>query len=102
MKIRFRKHKCSWFLAFSLAAILAIVACNVWLFCCGRCSLNDYLQIPTIGWMLISANLVAGLVLFVVKRRNQTKPGGDFCCDCCIVLRGTWVYCPNCGGERCL
>ena len=102
MRIEFRKYKCSWFLAFSLAAILAIVACNIWVLCCGRCVLNDYLRIPTIGWMLIVANLVAGLIFFAVKRRNGTKSGGGACCDCHIVLRDTWVYCPNCGGERCL
>jgi hypothetical protein len=100
MKISFRKHKCSWFLVFSLAAILAIVACNVWLFCCGRCSLNDYLQIPTIGWILIAANLIAGLILFAVQRRNSKKSCEDFCYECRICLRDTWLYCPNCGGVR--
>jgi hypothetical protein len=100
MKIRFRKHKCSWFFVFLLASILAIVACNAWQFCCGGCSLSDYLRIPTIGWVLIAANLFAGLILFGVRRVNCKKLGEDFCCECRIHLRDTWLYCPNCGGER--
>ena len=101
MKIAFRKYKYSWFVVFCSAAILAIVACNLWLLCCGRCVINDYMHIPPIGWMLLVANLVAGLLLFAVKRRNRKNPDGTFSCGCRIALRDTWLYCPNCGGDRC-
>ena len=100
MKISFRGHKCSWFMVFCLTAILAIVSCNVWMLCDGYSVLNDYLKIPTIGWMLIVANLIAGLVFFTVKRSNNNNPGWGFCRGCQISLRDTWLYCPNCGGER--
>jgi hypothetical protein len=101
MKIEFRKYKYSWFVVFCSAAILAIVACNVWLLCCGRCVINDYLHIPPIGWGLVAANLVAGIILYLVKRRNNTKPGGGGCGGCRTGMRDIWVYCPNCGDERC-
>lgn len=101
MKIEFRKYKYSWFVIFCSAAILAIVVCNIWLLCCGRCVINDYLHIPPIGWGLVVANLVAGFILFFVKRRNNTKPDENFCSGCQIDLRDNWAYCPNCGGERC-
>jgi hypothetical protein len=101
MKIEFRKYKYSWFVVFCSAAILAIVACNVWLLCCGRCVINDYLHVPPIGWVLVVANLVAVIILYFVKRRNNNKPGGDSCGVCRTGLRDSWIYCPNCGGERC-
>lgn len=100
MKIAFRKYKYSWFVVFCLTAILVILACNVWLLCCGRCVINDYLHIPPIGWLLIGANLVAGTILLLVKRLNHPKPDGNFCCGCRIGLRDSWAYCPNCGSER--
>jgi hypothetical protein len=102
MKIGFRKHRYSWFAVFCSAAILAILACNLWLLCCGRCVINDYLHIPPIGWGLIAANLIAGMTLFLIKRRNNIKPDNDACGSCRTGLRDTWVYCPNCGSERCL
>ncbi|MDT8444973.1 MAG: hypothetical protein RQ722_11805 [Desulfuromonadales bacterium] len=100
MKIEFRKYKYSWFMVFCSAAILAIVAGNIWLLCCGHCVITDYLHIPPIGWALVIANLVAGIVLFLVKRRNNIRPDKDFCGSCRTGLRDTWVYCPNCGDER--
>jgi len=101
MKKLLQNCKYSWFLIFCLAIILVIVACNFWLLCFDRYVLSDYLKIPVIGWLLIIANLVAGLILFSVKRRNDTSFGGLFCRGCQAVLRDTWVYCPNCGGDRC-
>lgn len=99
MKVEVRKRRYSWFVVFCLTTILAIVAGNIWLLCCGRCVLNDYLRIPQIGWLLIFANLAAGLVLLVIKRRRQARPDEPCCMRCRISLRDTWVYCPNCGSE---
>jgi hypothetical protein len=100
MKIAFKKYKYSWFFLFCLAAVLAIVACNVWLICCGRCVVNDYLMIPPIGWALISANLLAGAILYVVKRRMNTKTDVNSCGSCHVGLLNNWTYCPNCGDEH--
>jgi hypothetical protein len=96
----FRKYHLSWFLVFCLAAILAILVCNAWQLCCGRCVLNDFLRIPPIGWVLIIANLIAGLVLTAVKRRDGKKTATDRCSACNTALRDTWIYCPSCGEER--
>lgn len=90
----------SWFAVFCLAAILAIVACNVWLLCCGRCVPSDFLRIPAIGWAIILANLAAGLVLLAVKRRGGKPPGCSACGVCNTALRDPWVYCPSCGNEH--
>jgi Mn2+/Fe2+ NRAMP family transporter len=98
--LAFRKFRYSWFVVFCLAAILVIVACNIWQLCCGRCVLNDFLRVPPIGWVLIIANLVAGMVLILVKRRSRRNSAADMCGSCHASLRDTWVYCPNCGIER--
>jgi predicted RNA-binding Zn-ribbon protein involved in translation (DUF1610 family) len=51
------------------------------------------------GWFIIAANLVAGLVLVVVKRRGHDKKADNVCAACHIVMRENWVYCPNCGQD---
>jgi len=100
MKIAFRKYKYSWFVVFCSVAILAIVACNVWLLYCGRCVYNDCMSVPPIGWVLIVANLVAALVFFAVKSRKKTEYDVSLCASCHIRLRELWGFCPNCGQER--
>jgi hypothetical protein len=102
VKISFKEIRVSWFVVFCLAAILAILACNTWLLCCGHCVLSDFLRIPTIGWAIILANLAAGVVLFAVKRRSDKKTERCFCCACQTSLRDSWVYCPICGSEHLL
>ena len=101
MKAAFRKFDRSWFVIFCLTAILAILVCNLWSLLHGHCVVNDFLRIPPVGWMLILANIIAGLVLYIVKHRKEAKPDGDFCVICHTGLRDLWSYCPNCGGERC-
>lgn len=83
-----------------MAAIVAILACNLWSLYWGHCVINDFLRIPAIGWIIIGANLVAGLIFFSVKHRKHTKQDGSLCTSCHIRLRELWVYCPNCGIEQ--
>jgi hypothetical protein len=100
MRILFRKYKYSWFIICCIAAIMAILACNLWSLYWGHCVINDFLRVPLIGWALIGANLVAGIVFFSVKCRKHTKHEGSFCALCHVGLRDAWVYCPNCGNEQ--
>jgi len=97
MKIAFRKYRTSWFFFFCAAAVLAILACNAWLLCCGRCAFQDFLRVPPIGWAIIMANLVAVLILLFLKRRNRRRTAGNLCRCCQIVLRDDWSFCANCG-----
>ena len=100
MRLAFIKYKYSWFACFCLAAILAIVACNAWLLCCGRCVINDFLRIPPIGWVVIAANLAAGIVLFLLRSRKKTTTDANCCNSCHSALRDNWPYCPACGSAR--
>lgn len=100
VKAAFKAYRYSWFVVFCLAAILAIVLCNLWLLCCGHCVVGDFLRIPAIGWVVIAANLAAGLVLLAVKRRGGRTPDGHTCGVCHAVRRDIWVYCPNCGNQH--
>lgn len=98
MNALLKNYKFCWFLVFCLAAILLIIACNVWLLCCGHCVVSDFLRIPMIGWVIIVANLVAGAVLWSLKHRPRMKPGAPASCQYChVLLREGWSYCPNCG-----
>ena len=76
MKITFKKYEFPWFVVFCLTAIAAIIACNLWALFHGYSVVNDFLRIPPIGWMLILLNVLAGLILYVVKHRKETKRGG--------------------------
>ena len=93
----FGKYRLSWFVSFCLAGILAIVACNLCLLYFGHCVVNDFLQIPPIGWFIIAANLVAGVVLAMIRQAGGKRSGNNQCPSCHVGLRDAWVYCPNCG-----
>lgn len=94
-----KKYCSSWFVLFCLAAIAAILVCNLWSLFVGACVIHDYLRIPAIGWVLILTNVIAGLVLYLVKHRNKSKPQGSYCAVCHVNLRENWEYCPNCGDK---
>lgn len=99
MRDFFEKHSNSWFVFFCLAAIAAILACNLWSLWVGQCAIHDFLRIPLIGWVLILANVIAGMILYFVKHRNRLKFDGSFCPECRTNLRDQWGYCPNCGSD---
>jgi len=100
MKKILGKYRISWFVSFCLAGILAIAACNLCLLYFGHCVVSDFLRIPPIGWFIITANLVAGIVLALVKQRGVRSKGTNHCPNCNVGLRDAWVYCPNCGEDR--
>lgn len=97
MKSASGKYKYCWFLAFCAVTALVIVSCNLWLLCCGRCVLDDYLSVPPIGWALIAANLLAAGVLLAIKRRSSGRQLEISCGLCHADLRKKWSYCPRCG-----
>ncbi len=97
MNLLFLKYKNSWFIVFCLTAVVAIVACNLWLLYWGHCVFDDFFKIPTIGWGLICANFIAALIFSMVRRRNKKKVHVSSCSTCEARLRDSWIYCPNCG-----
>ena len=99
MKKALEKLRISWFVSFCVAGILAIVACNLCLLYSGHCVVDDFLQIPPIGWFIISANLVAGAVLAIIKQCGGHRTESNHCPNCKVALRDAWGYCPNCGKE---
>lgn len=99
MRFFWEKCKQSWFVVTCLAAIAGIILCNLWSLFVGNCVIHDFLRIPTIGWILIFANVVAGMTLFFVKHRNKKQTDGTYCAACHTDLRDAWGYCPNCGDK---
>jgi hypothetical protein len=94
-----QKYRFSGFVMLCLAGIAVIVVCNAYLLCCGRCAVADFYRVPPIGWLLILANLVAGIILYTVKRRRVRPTDADACLFCQINLHDSWLYCPRCGRE---
>jgi hypothetical protein len=99
MKKVFMKRQGSWFVYFCLAVIVAILACNLWSLMVGNCVVYDFLRIPPMGWVMIAANIIAGMSLYFVKHRNKSVSDESCCPACCTDLRQTWDYCPNCGNK---
>ena len=97
MKLSLRKDKHFWFILFCASGIVAIAAFNLYLLCCGQCVIHDFLKIPPAGWLIMAANLVAGIILVTVKRQHARRLVRDNCTCCNILLRDTWSYCPKCG-----
>jgi hypothetical protein len=100
MKNRRHKNNISWFVVFCIAVLLVIIVCNVWSLVNGHCTVGDFLCVPPIGWVLIVANILAGMILYIIKHRKRTESGENFCSACHIDLRDMWTYCPNCGSKR--
>ena len=100
MKSLFGKCKYSPFIVFCLVAIASIVVCNLWSLYWGHCVLSDFLRIPTMGWGLIGANLIAALIYFLIKRHKAMKEDSFHCIACNAGLQSSWAYCPNCGIEH--
>lgn len=94
-----RKYRISWFVGFCLAGIIAIVVCNLCLLYFGHCVVDDFLQIPPIGWFMIAANLVAGAVLAMLRQDRRQRHETNHCPGCKVALREAWTYCPNCGED---
>jgi hypothetical protein len=99
MNTFWEKYKRSWFVITCLAAIAGIILCNLWSLSVGNCAIHDFLKIPTIGWILIFANVAAGMALYFVKNRNKKQTDGPYCSACHTDLRDAWDYCPNCGDQ---
>jgi len=97
MKRLLNKIGSSWFVITCLVAIAAIIACNLWSLMNGHCAIHDFLHIPMIGWALILANVIAGMILYIVKHRTRKNSDESYCDDCLTDLRENWQYCPNCG-----
>lgn len=91
------QNRYPWFVIFCFLGVFAIIGCNIYMLCCGRCVVNDFFKIPVMGWFVIAANLIAVLILIAVKKRRENIHRDDVCSVCCISLRETWIYCPNCG-----
>ncbi len=72
----------------------AVVVYNSWSYCCGRCSLEDFL-IPSPGGLALMAANGGALIALVILRRRPAR--GWRHCQCGASLNGQWSFCPDCG-----
>jgi len=87
-----------WLGFWLVAGTAAVVAYNTWSVCCGACSVENLLTLGWPGWILLSANLAALLLLGILKKVNSLKFQVDNC-DCGQPLQSTWRHCPHCGKD---
>lgn len=82
-----------------VGGVVAVIAYNVWAYCCGRCALIHFMQINGVIWLLVAGNLVAGLILVMLKlgKHRDIEP---LQCSCGNIVDDKWLFCPECGRKR--
>ncbi len=78
---------------------LSVIGYNLWSYSCGYCTLASLLRLSTPAILLITCNLLAGVMLLVIRRRNRQQELRSHCA-CGEILRSSWQFCPNCGHSR--
>lgn len=84
-------------LIFSL--LLLIVGYNYWSYRCGYCTISSLLSLSVPAMLLILFNVIACMALLAVKLRARRQLQRQRC-RCGAALRGSWFFCPDCGGAR--
>ncbi|WP_432821081.1 hypothetical protein [Trichloromonas sp.] len=91
--------RCIVVFALGLAAGTAVLAYNLWAYCCGRCTLRGFLVIGPFEKTMIGLTLVAGLSLVALKAFRRRQLAGRRC-NCGAMLSDAWAFCPECGVSR--
>lgn len=79
------------------AIVVAIVAgYNTWLFCWGRCTLENFLRLNVPSGLLLASNGVAFAILLLLKAR-PSKHLVFPRCQCGAELEPQWNFCGRCG-----
>lgn len=84
---------------FVIILALTIVGYNYWSYKCGYCTLSSLTSLSIPAVILIGFNLLAGLLLVVVRLRKKKQAERNHC-DCGETLRRIWQFCPSCGHGR--
>lgn len=80
-----------------LVAAAAVVAYNLWSFCCGQCRLEHFLTLGPPGIVLIFFTVVAAATLLALQHLRQRREDRGLC-RCGHRLARHWLFCPACGG----
>ena len=81
-------------LVLSAGVLLAVLCYNTWSYCCGNCTLANFLDPGPFGLLLLALDLVAALVLLVLRRRAGE---GERCTRCGTPCSTNWAFCSACG-----
>jgi hypothetical protein len=86
-------------LALGLVAGTAVLAYNLWAYCCGRCTLRGFLVMGPYQKTMILLTCSVALLLVVVKLIGRRKLAVRRC-SCGAALADDYVFCPECGASR--
>lgn len=75
--------------------VAVVLAYNTWLFCWGRCTLENLTRLSLPGGLLLAGNGVALAVLMFLKARPPVLPR----CRCGAFIEADWRFCGHCGSN---
>jgi hypothetical protein len=79
--------------------VLSVFCYNYWSYCCGRCTARTFLVLGPFGLTLLGLDVLAAMVLVVLKIRRRLRPA-EIRCRCGTTFDPEWAFCPDCG-ESC-
>ncbi|WP_305046576.1 zinc-ribbon domain-containing protein [Geoalkalibacter sp.] len=85
-------------LILAVPVLAVVVAYNTWLFCWGRCTLENLTRLSLPGGLLLAGNGIALAVLLFLKSRPPRPPVLPRC-RCGAPIEAEWRFCGHCGHD---
>lgn len=79
--------------------LLLIIGYNFWSYYAGYCTAATLMTFSVPAKLLLVGIAIAVGFLFSCKSKNRRLEQQNTC-DCGVMLRGSWEYCPICGEKR--
>ncbi|HKL48429.1 MAG TPA: hypothetical protein VJ882_02125 [Desulfuromonadales bacterium] len=80
----------------SAFTVVAVVAYNLWAYCCGLCAAENFVRPGPFGLLLTGVTVLAGIALLILKaiRIHALR---RIRCRCGVPSASEWSFCPRCG-----
>ncbi|MDO3379369.1 zinc-ribbon domain-containing protein [Geoalkalibacter halelectricus] len=85
-------------LILTAAVVVTVVAYNSWLYCWGRCTLENLTRLSLPGGLLLAGNGLALGVLIFLKLTPVRRPLLPHC-RCGALIEDEWRFCGHCGAD---
>ncbi|KIH76564.1 hypothetical protein GFER_10380 [Geoalkalibacter ferrihydriticus DSM 17813] len=85
-------------LILAAVVLVTVVAYNSWLYCWGRCTLENLTRLSLPGGLLLAGNGVALAILIFLKMAPTHRLALPRC-RCGVPIEEDWRFCGHCGAD---